>query len=92
MPLSAGDNSEVTVGIRPESILLQGPADAPSLKANVQFKEVLGAEVLLHMESAAGQITVRTDAHTPAKEGENLQLFLPQEKLHLFDGASESRV
>lgn len=92
LPASLGAHSDLTVGIRPESILLHGDDDAPSLQANLQFKEVLGAEVLLHLECPAGLITVRTDAHTPAKEGENIKLFLPQDKLHLFDQSSESRV
>ncbi len=92
LPSELGDHESLTIGIRPESILLHGRDDQPSMQANLQFKEILGAEVLLHLESAAGQITVRTDAHTPAVEGENLRLFLPQDKLHLFDATSESRV
>lgn len=92
LPSSLGEHSDLTVGIRPEAILLRGEAGAPSLRANLQFKEVLGAEVLLHLSSAAGPLTVRTDAHTPVKEGENLELYLPSDKLHLFDFSSECRV
>tara|TARA_R110002096_G_scaffold292224_1_gene486544 strand:- start:101917 stop:102993 length:1077 start_codon:yes stop_codon:yes gene_type:complete len=94
LPLSkeVRDCENVTVGIRPESIGLEGSADAPTMRASVHLREVLGAEVLLHVQSAAGELTVRTEAHAPAREGDNLTLYLPTDKLHVFDATSENRL
>lgn len=88
------ENSELTLGIRPESIALDAGQDRPrsALDTQVELREVLGAEVLLHLQSEAGPLTVRTDAHSPAREGENLRVYLQRDKLHLFDGSSESRL
>ncbi len=89
---TAGEHDKLTVGIRPEAISLKGEEGAPSIQANVQLREVLGAEALLHVDSPAGELTIRTDAHAPAREGDNLTLYIPPDALHLFDAASENRL
>jgi multiple sugar transport system ATP-binding protein len=86
------DGAELTIGIRPESITLQESPSSASMDTNVQLREVLGAEVLLHLDTPAGELTLRTDSHSPIQEGENLTIYLPQDKLHIFDGTSESRI
>jgi ABC-type sugar transport system ATPase subunit len=87
-----GDSEKVTVGIRPESISLTGEANSPTMQASVHLREVLGPEVLLHLDSPAGELTVRTEAHAEAREGDNLTLYLPTDKLHIFDATSENRL
>ena len=85
-------SGEVILGIRPEAMTLEPIADTTSIDAAVELREVLGAEVVLHMSSAAGPLTVRTDAHSPAREGDNLTVWLDHNQLHVFDGASELRL
>ncbi len=84
--------SDLTIGIRPESITLEESEHSASLDTNVQIREVLGAEVLLHLNTPAGELTLRTDSHSPIQAGQNLRIYLPQDKLHLFDASSESRL
>lgn len=86
------EGDELTIGIRPESISLQETGGSASLDTSVQLREVLGAEVLLHLDTPAGELTLRTDSHSPIQEGENLKVYLPQDKLHVFDASSESRI
>ena len=88
---SGEQGKDLTIGIRPESITLSQEPGSSSMQTNVQLREVLGAEVLLHLDTPAGELTVRTDSHSPVQEGENLTIYFPNNKLHLFD-ASESRL
>jgi multiple sugar transport system ATP-binding protein len=85
-------STELTIGIRPESITLEASEKSAAIDTNVQIREVLGAEVLLHLQTPAGELTLRTDSHSPIKAGQNLRVYLPQDKLHLFDAGSESRL
>ncbi len=86
------DGSELTIGIRPESITLEASEHSAAIDTSVQIREVLGAEVLLHLQTPAGELTLRTDSHSSIQEGQNLRIYLPQDKLHLFDAGSESRL
>ena len=56
------------------------------------MREVLGAEVVLHVESSAGPLTVRTDVGTAARPGDAVQLWLDPASIHVFDGATEQRL
>ena len=95
--LAIGDDArehagDVTVGIRPERVGLAERPDAVPVAARVGMREVLGAEVVLHLESAAGEITVRADAHAAARPGDALTVWLDPGAIHLFDARSEMRI
>ncbi len=82
----------VVVGIRPERLSLAKSGDEVSLRGEVAMREVLGAEVVLHVESAAGPLTVRTDAGAAPRPGDSVQVWLDPKSIHLFDRASEERL
>jgi ABC-type sugar transport system ATPase subunit len=88
-PAAAGD---ITVGIRPERVTLEARPTAAPLPARVGMREVLGAEVVLHLDSPAGELTVRTDARAPARPGDALTVWLDPGAVHLFDARSELRL
>jgi len=82
----------LTVGIRPEAVALEaGPHTVP-MAAQVALREVLGAEVLLHLASPAGGLTVRTDARAPARPGDAVTAHLDARAIHLFDPRTELRL
>jgi ABC-type sugar transport system ATPase subunit len=83
---------EVVIGIRPEDIGLETRADRVPLPGAVQLREVLGAEVVLHVASAAGEVTVRADARTPGRPGDAVTLWLDPSAVHWFDARSEHRL
>ncbi len=84
--------SDVTIGIRPESVgLSQRPSTVP-LPARVGMREMLGAEVVLHLDSDAGELTVRTDARAAPRPGDALTVWLDPGAVHLFDARSEIRL
>jgi ABC-type sugar transport system ATPase subunit len=88
----AADCGDVIVGIRPEAIGLIERPNATPLPAAVEIREVLGAEVLLHLSSEAGDLTLRAAAGEPARVGENVTVWLDRSRLHLFDASSELRL
>ena len=85
----------VVVGIRPERLSLTGASNGErqvELRGQVAMREVLGAEVVLHLESAAGPLTMRTDAGSAPRPGDTVQVWLDPAGVHLFDGATELRL
>jgi ABC-type sugar transport system ATPase subunit len=85
----------VVVGIRPERLALVPPSgvDSPvSLGGQVAMREVLGAEVVLHLESPAGPLTLRADASSAPRPGDAVQVWLDPKSIHLFDAGSEARL
>jgi ABC-type sugar transport system ATPase subunit len=82
----------IVVGIRPERLSLENHGHDVPLTGEVAMREVLGAEVVLHLESAAGPLTVRTDAASSPRPGDNVQVWLDPSAIHVFDGATELRL
>ncbi len=82
----------IVVGIRPERLSLIDSGNDVALSGSVAMREVLGAEVVLHLESAAGPLTVRTDAGSAPRLGDTVQVWLDPKMIHLFDGATELRL
>jgi multiple sugar transport system ATP-binding protein len=83
---------KVVVGIRPERLSLQRGGDDVGLSGEVAMREVLGAEVVLHLESAAGPLTVRAEANSAPRLGDTVQVWLDPKTIHVFDGSSEVRL
>jgi ABC-type sugar transport system ATPase subunit len=86
----AGPGQGVIVGIRPEAVGLGG--DGVAVPAEVNLREVLGAEVVLHVASPAGELTVRADSKAAARPGDHLTVYLDPSAVHLFDARSELRL
>ena len=101
IPLAAGapalrpagtTGASITVGIRPERIGLVKRPDAVPLGGTISMREVLGAEVVLHVESPAGPLTVRAEAGSSPRAGEHVEVWLDPSAVHLFDGTTELRL
>ncbi len=85
--------NRIVLGIRPEKISLQkNRGDDVSLSGEVAMREVLGAEVVLHLESKAGPLTVRADANAAPRLGDTVHVWLDPASVHVFDGTSEVRL
>ncbi|BCX19000.1 MAG: ABC transporter ATP-binding protein [Geminicoccaceae bacterium] len=74
---------ELTLGVRPEHLFLAADGSA-TLAGRVRLVEHLGAESYLHVETAAGPLTVRTAGAARAGSGEPVRLRIPPEACHLF--------
>jgi len=83
----------VVLGIRPEDlqILEPGPKVDPGsvIPARVELVELLGGEALVHLTSAGIELTARLPAPLPPIGGA-LELLVPSDRVHLFDGESQN--
>ena len=91
------------VGIRPEAVTPAGDLDDDVLELPVVLSEMLGSDVLLHLDP--GVPSVRTDAALDEDEqrrfiarvppslrpapGERVRLRVDMERVHLFDPETE---
>jgi ABC-type sugar transport system ATPase subunit len=82
----------IVIGVRPERLSLEKRGDDVGLSGHVAMREVLGAEVVLHLESQAGPLTVRADAGSAPRQGDTVQVWFDPKAIHVFDGATEVRL
>jgi ABC-type sugar transport system ATPase subunit len=84
--------AHVVLGIRPERVSLAEEAGRVGIGGEVAMREVLGAEVVLHVESPAGPLTVRADAASAPRRGDHIQVWLDPRSIHVFDATTEQRL
>ena len=88
---SRPDGSQVLVGFRPEHIELANGQDSDAVRfpATVDVVEYLGNEVLIHAQSEGSEIVAVLPSEEKVGVGDNIQMAVPMEKLHIFDPESE---
>jgi multiple sugar transport system ATP-binding protein len=86
---SAG--SELLIGFRPEHLEFANGATSGMIRlsAKVDVVEFLGHEELIHAQVEGVEIVAMLSSDRPVKAGEQVDLALPIDKLHLFDPESE---
>jgi multiple sugar transport system ATP-binding protein len=89
--LSVKNDTAVTVGVRPEHVLLGSQADG-SLKARVELTEPTGFGTIVHLKPFGETLKAFTLERGLAKLGETIALGFPARSLHLFDTATGARL
>ena len=83
----------VTLGIRPEDFLLEGPDTPGTIDAQVTLIEPMGADTLIFcLIDGRLEVSVRLPRHIRIADGENLRLKPRRDSLHLFDPESGQRL
>jgi multiple sugar transport system ATP-binding protein len=78
---------EVTLGVRPEDVVLAGTSEPCTVTGKVDLVEAIGAENYVSVALGTGAVCmVRASAKSPISEGETVRLFLVAPTLHLFGG------
>ena len=85
---------DVTIGIRPEDLLISDGSHPPGLcfDAVVEVVERLGAEILLDVLVGDQMMVAAVEPTVNAKRGDKLRLALRPERLHFFDTTSEAAI
>ncbi|HYH27495.1 MAG TPA: TOBE domain-containing protein, partial [Actinomycetota bacterium] len=89
---------DVLVGARPEHVHVRGSrwsggtAEGPVLPATVGVVEPAGDQALLLLETAAGPLVARVEPSFAPRRGDQLEVWLDQQRLHLFDPGSERAI
>jgi len=88
---SVGTSSgrKLIAGFRPDHIELgEAQPNVATLAGVADVVEYLGAQELLHISAAEKDIVAIVDAGFAVKPGDNLNLWIPLDKVHLFDAES----
>ena len=85
--------TEITLGIRPEHLVLGAEADAAA-HLHVELVELLGADTIVYGSLGAGgpSLMLRLNGIAEIATGVRLPLGFPPEQLHLFDKRSGKRL
>ena len=92
------DGRPIAVGIRPEHLRVADDGAPDTLSGQIEMREGLGSEVILHMANDAvaidtsateneydRTIVARVEPHTPVRVGDRVALAVDTRHLHLFD-------
>jgi multiple sugar transport system ATP-binding protein len=94
--LAAQLGRDVRVGIRPEDIhdpeFLPSHVRAHTIRAQVDVIEMMGNEKFLHLGMDGQRVLARVDPRTRAREGDEMDLSVDVDRLHVFDPVTESVV
>jgi multiple sugar transport system ATP-binding protein len=84
-PDGARTGEKVTLGLRPEHLLVGAGADA-TLKGRVVTIERLGAETYVYLERDSGEpLVVKADGGSGARVGELIEVGVPAAACYVFD-------
>jgi len=84
---------KVIFGIRPEDVHTEGfapPGITPApMQATVDVTELMGNEIFLYLLTGKKQFIARVDPRTRAHNGEQINLTVNMDNMHLFDPQTE---
>ena len=78
---------DVKIGIRPDDLTLG--TGTPIVSGTVSVLEPLGAETLIYVETASGEIIAKASGRTPPSVGDEVTLSAELENLHIFDAQTD---
>jgi len=82
--------SELLIGFRPEHLdVVDGRGEVVKIPAKVDVVEYLGNEELIHAQTEGNEIVALIPSEREVKAGEQIELAVPLDKLHIFDPESE---
>jgi multiple sugar transport system ATP-binding protein len=82
--------TELLIGFRPEHLDVgNGRADVVRIPARVDVVEYLGNEELIHAQAEGNEIVALIPSEREVKPGQQIELAVPMDKLHVFDPATE---
>ena len=89
-------DQEVILGIRPEAIsdedMVIASATTGKVTATVEVTEMMGAETYLYLTCEGIPLTARVAPRSTARPGDDIEVVLEANKIHLFDKETEKTV
>ena len=93
------ESRDITLGIRPEHIMLTALGNYDAIKATVTVSEMMGSEIYLHVDTSLGDyvisialIDLPEDRPNGFRAGEGINFTFGGELAHLFDVESEKNL
>jgi len=89
------DGQKVVLGIRPENIreaAREAGGNNTAITVKVELVEPLGYEVIVHGRIGDDLLVAKVDPHRSPEMGDDMQLVIETDSIHLFDAGSEQRL
>ena len=89
------DGQKVVLGIRPENIreaAREAGGNNTPITVRVEFVEPLGHEVIVHGRIGDDLLVAKVDPHRSPAMGDDMQLVIEADAIHLFDAGTEQRL
>jgi multiple sugar transport system ATP-binding protein len=89
------DGKKVILGIRPENIretAREAGGNNTPITVRVEFVEPLGHEVIVHGRIGNDLLVAKVDPHRSPEMGDDMQLVVEADAIHLFDAGTEQRL
>jgi len=95
--IDAKGGTPVLLGVRPPDLVLNDVGSASGktngaakrMRAKVEVREPMGAEIFLHLGAPCGSLVARVDSQCAYRAGDSVLLDIPDEHIHLFDAATQ---
>ena len=92
-PVIDGGGSDRIVGFRPEHVRPgSGSGDGLRFAARIEVVEYLGDEQLVHLTRRDTTLLAKLPVEEKVRQGEEVEFFVPRDKVHLFDTETEEAV
>ena len=78
----------MSLGVRPEDVRIVPGAQNGSIATTVDVVEPLGPEQILYLLAGDQKLTARAPSELDVRAGEQLNVALNLERVHVFDSAS----
>ncbi|MBB3999399.1 ABC transporter ATP-binding protein [Aureimonas pseudogalii] len=96
IPLPGGARSasdaELTIGIRPEHVVIGEAARGSGVECPVELVEPTGVGTIVHADLGGVSMKVFVAGLSPLRAGETVPLMLPADRLHLFEPGTGARL
>jgi len=86
---SVKNGDSVTLGIRPEHLIVNENAEA-TWESKVFVVEKLGSGTFLYLEKEGEPLVVETEGNSSIKVGDTVKIGFTPERCHLFDGSKKA--
>ncbi|MCI8870935.1 MAG: sn-glycerol-3-phosphate ABC transporter ATP-binding protein UgpC [Lawsonibacter sp.] len=90
--LAACAGRPVVLGIRPEDVEAVPAGQPCDVTAKIEIAELMGAEIILHLDCQGVKLVVRASSEFKGREGDDAGLVLNPKKVHLFDKETERAI
>ncbi len=89
-------DKDIILGIRPENVhdepMYVNSATTGLVNCNVEITEMMGAETYLYLLCEGISMTARVSPRSTARPGDEIQVALDPNKIHLFDKETEKTI
>ncbi|MEE5991903.1 MAG: sn-glycerol-3-phosphate ABC transporter ATP-binding protein UgpC [Oscillospiraceae bacterium] len=89
-------DKDIVLGIRPENVhdepVYVNSATTGLVNCNVEITEMMGAETYLYLLCEGISMTARVSPRSTARPGDEIQVALDPNKIHLFDKETEKTI